>query len=134
MTAYENVKRTSDLYLSYWNNLKNSSIWKKFCDNLKELYKNSLEEFCFWNIEKDADRIIDRINLEAQQVIINNSNRKIGFDGNEMDYGVSTSVSNCIVDFKIKLESFVTQKVPDIIVEELKVKEKLYFPNKYAGK
>ena len=125
-TSYNNVRSSSNLMLSYWNNLKRSSEWKTLYDDIKELYIRKITSFCVWDIKKDSERLISVINERAENEMTVGI-KIVSFSGNELLYEIDLDVNACRVEFKRKVDSFIRHTIPAVMEEEFNKKINLYY-------
>lgn len=125
-TSYNNVRSSSNLMLSYWNNLKRSSEWKTLYDDIKELYIRTITSFCVWDIKKDSERLISVINERAENEMTVGI-KIVSFSGNQLLYEIDLDVKACRVEFKRKVDSFICHTIPAVMEEEFNKKINLYY-------
>ncbi len=115
------ARKTNNLLKTYWNILKDSKKWKNFCDNIKELYKDTVKPFSILDLEKDSERVIRLINNEIEK----------NLDAQKMsNTGINNmNVSICKITFQNIIREYINIKIMDILKTEIIKRESLFYNN-----
>lgn len=126
ITSYRNVKNCLNVMREYWKKLKQSCEWKKLYDYIGEFYIDMISPFCIWDIRKDIENLISVISEIAEEEMCDDT-IIISFSGGECEYEYSPDIKKCIVEFKRKVMSFISNTIPSVIEGELKKIINLYY-------